>query len=103
MNIDLLIIKNLTSKGNYMLSIKKIIAVLNFIFIIVPLFLSTELISPSDYSVTKDRSSDSVKIISAALDTIQWNLQGNAAFKEHQGRQCIYLDGGAALLNDFEM
>ena len=86
-----------------MLSLKKFILVFNFILFVMNFFLSSELIIASENSNSKVRISDSTKILSAALDTIQWNLQGNAAFKEYQGRQCIYLDGGAALLNDFEM
>lgn len=36
-------------------------------------------------------------------DTLNWDLQGKAGITEYQGRECILLDGGAAVLKDFEM
>lgn len=47
-------------------------------------------------------SSDSLGVRNVPADSTYWYLQGNAGFKEYQGRKCIFLDGGAALLNDFE-
>ncbi|MBZ5727954.1 MAG: DUF1080 domain-containing protein [Acidobacteriia bacterium] len=38
-----------------------------------------------------------------AADSSRWDLQGNARKAEYQGRQCLLIDGGAAVLNDFEM
>jgi hypothetical protein len=37
------------------------------------------------------------------LDPSRWELEGNAKILEHQGRQSILLDGGAATLKSFEM
>src|SRR5678815_1600766 len=36
-------------------------------------------------------------------DSPRWDLQGNAKLAEVQGRKCLLLDGGAALLKDFQM
>lgn len=36
-------------------------------------------------------------------DSPRWDLQGQAKPAEFQGRQCLYLDGGAAVLKDFQM
>ncbi|HZE23444.1 MAG TPA: hypothetical protein VE054_05590, partial [Blattabacteriaceae bacterium] len=36
-------------------------------------------------------------------DSPRWELQGQAKPTEYQGRKCLFLDGGAAILKDFEM
>lgn len=36
-------------------------------------------------------------------DSPRWELQGQAKSTEYQGRKCLLLDGGAAILKDFEM
>ena len=36
-------------------------------------------------------------------DSPQWEYQGQAKAAEHQGRKCILLNGGAAVLNDLTM
>ncbi len=41
--------------------------------------------------------------LSVPSDSPRWDLQGQAKAAEYQGRKCIYLDGGAAILKDFEM
>jgi hypothetical protein len=33
----------------------------------------------------------------------RWDLEGNAKLAEYQGRKCLLIDGGAAVLKDFEM
>ena len=33
----------------------------------------------------------------------RWDLRGNAKASVYRGRQCLQLDGGAALLKDFEL
>ena len=40
---------------------------------------------------------------SIPADSKRWDLQGQAKPAEYQGRKCLFLDGGAAILNDFEM
>jgi hypothetical protein len=41
--------------------------------------------------------------LSIPPDSPRWQLQGQAKAAEYQGRKCLFLDGGAAILKDFEM
>jgi hypothetical protein len=41
--------------------------------------------------------------LSVPADSPRWDLQGEAKLAEYQGRKCLFLDGGAAILKDFEM
>jgi len=41
--------------------------------------------------------------LSVPADSARWDLQGQAKAVEYQGRKCLLLDGGAAVLKDFEM
>src|ERR1700686_1658803 len=41
--------------------------------------------------------------LSVSADSARWDLQGQAKVVEYQGRKALFLDGGAALLKDFEM
>jgi len=41
--------------------------------------------------------------LSLPADSPRWDLQGQAKAAEYQGRKCLFLDGGAAALKDFEM
>jgi hypothetical protein len=41
--------------------------------------------------------------LSVPPDSSQWDLQANAKATEYQGRKCLLLDGGAAVLKDFIM
>ncbi|MGE5603193.1 MAG: hypothetical protein ACM30E_09085 [Nitrososphaerales archaeon] len=41
--------------------------------------------------------------IAVPPDSPRWELQGQARPADHQGRRCLLLDGGAAVLRDFEM
>jgi hypothetical protein len=41
--------------------------------------------------------------LSVPPDSPRWQLEGQAKATEYQGRKCLYLDGGAALLKDLEM
>jgi hypothetical protein len=47
--------------------------------------------------------SESPRRLSVPADTSRWEFQGQAEVAEHQGRKCLRLDGGAAVLKDFEM
>ena len=40
---------------------------------------------------------------SVPADSPRWDLQGQAEVVDYQGRKSLFLDGGAAVLNDFEM
>ena len=41
--------------------------------------------------------------LSIPPDSPRWQLEGQAKAAEYQGRKCLLLDGGAAILKDFEM
>ncbi len=41
--------------------------------------------------------------LSIPPDSSRWQLEGQAKAAEYQGRKCLLLDGGAAILKDFEM
>jgi len=41
--------------------------------------------------------------LSVPADSNRWALEGQAKAAEYQGRKCLFLDGGAAVLKDFEM
>ena len=42
-------------------------------------------------------------VLSVPPDSPRWQLEGEAKPTEYLGRKCLLLDGGAAILNDFEM
>jgi hypothetical protein len=41
--------------------------------------------------------------VSVPPDSPRWDLQGKAELADYLGRKCLLLDGGAAILKDFEM
>jgi hypothetical protein len=41
--------------------------------------------------------------LSVPPESSRWDLEGNAKPAEYQGRKCLLIDGGAAVLKDFEM
>jgi hypothetical protein len=43
------------------------------------------------------------QILSVLPDSPRWQLEGQAKPAEYQGRKCLLLDGGAAILKDLEM
>ena len=47
--------------------------------------------------------SQSAQALSVPADSPRWVLQGQAKAAEYLGRKSLLLDGGAAVLNDFEM
>ena len=47
--------------------------------------------------------SQTPQALSVPPDSPRWDLQGQAKAAEYQGRKCLFLDGGAAVLKDFEM
>jgi hypothetical protein len=47
--------------------------------------------------------SETPRTLSVPADSPRWDLQGQARPAEYQGRRCLFLDGGAAVLKDFEM
>jgi hypothetical protein len=47
--------------------------------------------------------SQTPQTLSVPPDSPRWDLEGEAKAAEYQGRKCLLLDGGAAVLKDFEM
>jgi hypothetical protein len=47
--------------------------------------------------------SQTPQTLSVPADSPRWDLQGQAKASEYQGRACLLLDGGAAVLKDLEM
>lgn len=74
-----------------------------FIIIFVWCAIGPVLFSFEDISPVSQIAGDSLNELSAPPDTLLWDLQGKAGITEYQGRQSIYLDGGAAVLKDFEI
>jgi len=49
------------------------------------------------------RAQATPQTLSVPADSAHWDLQGGAKTAEYQGRKCLALDGGAAILSNFEM
>jgi hypothetical protein len=47
--------------------------------------------------------SETPAALSIPADSPRWEMQGQAKVTEYQGRKCVLLDGGAAVLKDLEM
>lgn len=86
-----------------MLIFKRDVIDMNSIFMVMCLILSPVLIKAADNLNPQNYIADSSKVLSAAADSMNWDLQGKTDFVEYQGRQSIFLNGGAALLKDYEM
>ncbi|MEK7727469.1 MAG: hypothetical protein AAB354_03595 [candidate division KSB1 bacterium] len=48
-------------------------------------------------------AADSLQARAIPADSLHWEVQGQAQLMEYQSRACIFLNGGAAVLQDFEM
>ena len=48
-------------------------------------------------------AAQSAQTVSVPPDSPRWELEGQAKVAEYQGRKCLFLDGGAAILKDLEM
>ena len=60
---------------------------------------------PPNASPTEENfpAADSQTVLSVPPDSPRWDLQGEAKVAEFQGRKSIFLNGGGAVLKDFEM
>ena len=76
------------------------------------LSLVASLIAPTSVllgSTRSVRSTDGVQAAEASQavavppDSPSWQLAGQARVAEYKGRECLYIDGGAAILQDLEM
>jgi hypothetical protein len=47
--------------------------------------------------------SQAQQTLAVPMDSPRWDLQGEAKVADYLGRKCLLLDGGAAILKDFEM
>ncbi len=47
--------------------------------------------------------SQTPQTLSVPADSQRWDLEGQAKAAEYRGRKCLLIDGGAAVLKDFEM
>src|SRR5580765_5289809 len=54
-------------------------------------------------SMAQDSGSVAQQSISIPPDSPRWEFQGAAKLAEYQGRKCILLDGGAAIVKDLEL
>jgi hypothetical protein len=54
-------------------------------------------------AVQSTAHSQTPQTFSVPADSPRWDLQGQAKVAEYQGRKGLFLDGGAAVLKDFEM
>jgi len=48
-------------------------------------------------------AAQTLETLSVPPDSARWDLQGEARVADYLGRKCLALDGGAAILKDFEM
>jgi hypothetical protein len=62
----------------------------------IPIAVCALLLESNAYSQTP-------QTLSVPADSPRWDLQGQATASEYQGRKCLLLDGGAAIVKDFEM
>ena len=51
----------------------------------------------------QEAAAPSGQTLAVPPDSPRWDLEGQAKAAEYQGRKCLFLDGGAAILKDFEM
>jgi len=65
--------------------------------------LSAPLNTAPDQASTDSQTSSAPGTLSVPPDSPRWQLEGQAKAAEYQGRKCLQLDGGAAILKDFEM
>jgi len=62
-------------------------------------FVVTIIAAPSSYAAPGFQAQS----LALPPDSPRWELEGQAKTAEYQGRKAIYLDGGAAIVKDFEM
>ncbi len=55
------------------------------------------------FAAAQDAAAQPAQTLAIPPDSPRWQLEGQAKAAEYQGRKCLFLDGGAAILKDFEM
>jgi len=63
------------------------------------IYLLTLVAASSSYAA----SSSQLQSLSLPADSSRWELEGEVKTAEYQGRKCIYLNGGSAVVKDFDM
>src|SRR5436305_1547085 len=53
--------------------------------------------------LTTAAHSQTPPVVAIPPDSPRWELEGNAKVTDYLGRKCLFLDGGAAILKDFQM
>jgi NADH:ubiquinone oxidoreductase subunit len=70
------------------------------------LFLALSVVSSAQETKSSGvglKPDSSQQTLSVPPDSRRWDLEGHAEAAEYQGRRCLLLDGGLAIVNDFEM
>ena len=57
----------------------------------------------ASYLAAQGAAAQPAQTLAIPPDSPRWQLEGQAKTAEYQGRKCLFLDGGAAILKDFEM
>lgn len=57
----------------------------------------------ASYLAAQGAAAQPAQTLAILPDSPRWQLEGQAKTAEYQGRKCLFLDGGAAILKDFEM
>jgi hypothetical protein len=66
-------------------------------------FIAAQLVSSLSPTAEVYAGNGQPKGLSVPADSPRWDLQGQAKQVNYQGRKSLFLDGGAAVLKDFEM
>lgn len=57
----------------------------------------------SNVFAAQSQTAQTSQTLTVPAESPRWDLQGQAKAAEYQGRKCLFLDGGAAILKDLEM
>jgi hypothetical protein len=60
-------------------------------------------VTPKASAAAQIKVTQTSQTLSVPADSPRWDLEGQAKATEYQGRKCLFLDGGAAVLKDLEM
>jgi hypothetical protein len=75
----------------------------SFLWIAAAAFLSIAAVLTRSGLGIPVRAAESSSTLQVPPESPRWDLQGEAKVADYQGRKCLLLDGGAAILKDFEM
>ena len=86
-----------------MMKSRAVLCLLNFGFTAVWLAAPLTGRNSTQLPITATAQAQTPPTLAVPADSPRWNLEGQAKTMDYQGRKCIFLNGGAASLNDFEM